>query len=377
MTVQVSKENDNLIKAIYTTYRGKSHPYMDLLTGALADEGVEVEFAYPGYWTLLRAVKEHGLPDIFHLQWQHPLFLASRLDKMVILTVLFFVQYFFLRLLGVRFVWTVHELLHFGTNRPGWEMAASRLLARLVEQLIVHCDTAVPIVADELNIKRSRISVMIQGHYADYYPPAPTQQEARSQLDISSDSIVLLFFGHIRPYKGIDKLMNSFSQTDVENAQLIVLGKPHGATPELVPQLTEIAAKDSRITTRFEYIPDDELAVYLGACDLVALPYTDSLTSAAALLASSYGRPILAPKLGCMGEFPADTAILYDPLAADGLQNAMNEALMAPLTEMGKASKQYSLQFPWSLAATKTKEVYLHVLKKDHVSQQQTSEALR
>lgn len=377
MTVQISKENENLMKVIFTTYRGKNHPYMDLLTEALADKGVQVKFTYPGYWTLLRAVKEHGLPDVFHLQWQHPLFLASRLDKMIILTVLFFLQFLLLRLLGVRFVWTVHELLHFGTNRPGWEMAASRLLARLVEQLIVHCDTAVSIVADELKIKPTRISVVAQGHYADYYPPAPNQLEARSQLALPSDDIVILFFGHIRPYKGVDKLMDTFIQTEMENARLIVLGKPHGATPELAPQLAEIAASDSRILTRFEYVPDDELAVYLGACDLVALPYTDSLTSAAALLAGSYGRPILAPKLGCMGEFPPDAAILYDPLATDGLQKAMNEAITAPLADMGEASKQYSLQFPWSLVATKTKDVYISVLKKDHSPQRQTSEALR
>ncbi|HFQ93827.1 MAG TPA: glycosyltransferase, partial [Anaerolineae bacterium] len=265
------------MKVILTAYRGKSNPYIQLLTESLAARGVQVGLAYPGYWTLWRAVRAHGRPDVVHIQWQHPLFLASRLDKTIVRTILFFWQWLTLRLLGVRFVWTVHETLHFGARRAGWEMAASRLLARLVDRMIVHCQTAVPLVANEFRVDTARFSVVPHGHYDGYYPPAPAQAAARANLGLPADAKVILFFGHIRPYKGVDKLIETFSRLDEASARLILLGEPHGETPWLAPQLAEQAAADERIMTRFEYIPDDELAVYLAACDVVALPYTDSL----------------------------------------------------------------------------------------------------
>ena len=346
------------MKVILTAYRGKSNPYMQLLTESLAAQGIETGLAYPGDWTLREAVQAHGRPDVIHIQWQHPLFLASRLDKTIVRAILFFWQWLTLRLQGVRFVWTVHETLHFGTRRAGWEMAASRLLARLVDRIIVHCETAVPLVADEFRVDAARFSVVPHGHYDGYYPPAPDQAAARADLGLPADAPIILFFGHIRPYKGADKLIETFTRLDMPRARLILLGEPHAATPWLAPQLTEQAAADDRIITRFEYIPDDELAVYLAACDIVVLPYTDSLTSGAAILAGSYGRPILAPKLGCMGEFPAGAAILYDPAAPDGLMQALARVPAAPLAEMGQAARRYWLQFPWTLVAADTAAIY-------------------
>lgn len=349
------------MKVILTAYRGKSNPYIQLLTDSLIAQGVQVGLAYPGNWTLREAVQAHGRPDIVHIQWQHPLFLASRLDKTIVRTISFFWQWLTLRLQGVRFVWTVHETLHFGTRRAGWEMAASRLLARLVDRIIVHCETAVPLVAAEFCVDATRFHVVPHGHYDGYYPPAPTQTAARAGLGLPADAKVILFFGHIRPYKGADKLIETFSRLDAPRARLVLLGEPHAATPWLAPRLAEQAAADERILARFEYIPDAELAVYLAACDIVALPYTDSLTSGAAILAGSYGRPILAPKLGCMGEFPADAAILYDPAAPDGLERALARVPAAPLAEMGQAARRYWLQFPWSLAAADTVTIYKSV----------------
>lgn len=352
------------MKVILTAYRGKSNPYIQLLTESLIAQGVQVGLAYPGNWTLREAAQAYGRPDIVHIQWQHPLFLASRLDKTIVRTILFFWQWLTLRLQGVRFVWTVHETLHFGTRRAGWEMAASRLLARLVDRIIVHCEMAVPLVANEFRVDATRFHVVPHGHYDGYYPPAPTQTAARAGLGLPADAKVILFFGHIRPYKGVDKLIETFTRLDAPRARLILLGAPHAATPWLAPQLAEQAAADERIITRFEYIPDDDLAVYLAACDIVALPYTDSLTSGAAILAGSYGRPILAPKLGCMGEFPADAAILYDPAAPDGLAQAVACALDGSLAEMGRAARQYWLQFPWSQVADETHQVYERVLQR-------------
>ncbi len=338
---------------------GKDHPYIHQLVTSLRERGVEVKFAPPGTFTLWRAVRRHGLPEVIHLQWQHPFFLAPRFHKAVWRAFWFFFQLFTLRLFGVRYVWTLHETVKFGTRRVKWELVMSRLLARVVDGIIVHCAAAVPVVAADYQIDPGCLTVVPHGHYADYYPPAVSKKEARRELGLPDEAIIFLFFGHIKPYKGIDRLVDAYAGLDEGiNTRLVLLGKPHVSAPQLVRSLKERAAADPRIITRFEFIPDDLLSFYFSACDLVVLPYLNSLTSSVAVLAASYGRPILVSKIGCMGEFPTAAAFLFDPATPDSLPKALEQALSAPLEEMGAAASHYILQFPWSLVAAKTESLY-------------------
>jgi beta-1,4-mannosyltransferase len=338
---------------------GVDHPYIVQLVNALAHlPDVQVCLAESGSFPLWRTVWQHGRPDVVHLQWQHPFFLGTRLDKMVLGTLFFFAQWLTLWLMGVRFVWTVHELVRFGTVRADWELRANRLLARIVDRVIVHCETAVPPVAAACDIGPDKLTVIPHGHFADYYPPPVNREQARASLGLPAEGRLCLFFGHIKGYKGLEKLAHAFIRLTDQNIALLIAGKPHGSATGTLELLARIAADDHRIYMQFEYIPDEELPLYFSACDLVVLPYTDSLTSGAAILAASYGRAVLMPALGCMAEFPPEAAILYDPEAADGLHQALQQGLDAPLSEMGETAQRYIRQFAWPAIAAATHQVY-------------------
>lgn len=348
------------MKVILTTEGGgEGHPYIVQLVTALRAAGATVHFALPGTFTLWRSLRRYGRPDVFHLQWQHRFFLARRFDLIVWRTFWFFIQLLTLRLLGIRVVWTVHEVIHYGAKRAWWELGACRLLGRLVDGIIVHCETAVSLVAAKLHLPQKKFSVAPHGHLADFYPPAPPRPVARETLKWPAEARIFLYFGHIRTYKGLDTLVEVFkSLPKGDDIYLVLAGKPHGTARELVAWLREQAVADPHLLPYFEYIPDDQLVAFLSACDLVVLPYSESLTSAAAILAASYNRPVIASRLGCMCELPADGAILYDATDAEGLREALTTALTAPLDEMGASLKQYIDQFPWSLAAQETMQVY-------------------
>jgi glycosyltransferase involved in cell wall biosynthesis len=352
------------IKVIITPYDGDANPYPRLLATSLNAIGLMVDLAWFHRFPLWHAVQENGWPDVIHLQWQHSYFTARRWPKAVLRTIMFFFQWFTLRLLGVRFVWTVHNLVSHEERQARWELMACRLLARAMDSIIVHCATAKSVVATAYQVAPERLHIVPHGHYANWYPPALTKEDARRRLGWPNDVHVFLFFGSIRAYKGVDGLLEAFAALEEKKIRLILVGKPFSKSVE--GQISAQVASDPRVIAYFGFVPNDRLIAYLSACDLVILPYRNSLTSGAAVLAASYSRPIMVPKQGCMGEFPPEAAILYDPEKPDGIQKALRQALSAPLAPMGSAAKSYIEQFSWSLVAAKTLGVYQMVLGRGH-----------
>jgi glycosyltransferase involved in cell wall biosynthesis len=356
------------MRVIVTPYGGDDNPYLKLLATALEDAGLDVHLASLSFLPLWGAVLRHGWPDVIHLQWQHRYFVVRKepwtwIGWAVLRTLSFFLQLLTLRLLGIRFVWTVHNIVNHRGLHAKWELSACRLLARLVNGIIIHCDRVRPTVAAAYDVAPDRLHVVPHGHYADWYPPSRNKREARRMLALSDNAPVFLFYGLVKEYKGLDRLLKAFAALRDQTARLVLLGKP--SPQSLGHHLAKEAAADDRVTVCFEFIPNDRLVAYIGACDLVVLPYERSLTSGAGILAASYSRPILAPDEGCVGEFPAEAAILYDPAKPDALPRALEQALSAPLPLMGTAAKRYVEQFSWSLVATETSKLYQLVLDRN------------
>lgn len=349
------------MRVIVTPYPGDGNPYLKLLSNALEATGVEVCLAPPRWaLSLYSAVLTYGKPDLIHLHWHHTYFTGKSFPVAVLRTLLFFLEWLTLRALGIRFAWTVHNVTNHENHQARWELIACRLLARVVGSMIVHCAAAVPIVAAAYRIPAERLHIVPLGQYGDWYGSAPDRDEARRGLGLPQDAFVFLFFGQIRVYKGLDRLLAAFARLPAEHARLILVGQPFPR--QLGSELLAQAAGDPRILPSFEFADDAQIVTYIGACDVVVLPYKDSLTSSAVSLATSYARPVLAPRLGCMRELPPETAILYDSDSPDGLQVALEQALREPLDQMGVAAQNYVRQFSWPLVATKTLAVYRSAL---------------
>ncbi|HMQ54403.1 MAG TPA: glycosyltransferase [Anaerolineae bacterium] len=351
------------MKVIITpVYTGNTH--MELLQEALQSRGLEVRLApYSGRFPLWQAATQFGRPDVFHLQWQHRFFTAATPLPALFKTLRFFLQWFSLRVRGTRFVWTVHNVVNHERHQARWELAACRLLARWVDRVNVHCPSAVPAVATAYKLRPERIQVVPRVHYAGQYPETSMKAVARQKLGLPTEARLFLSFGMVRPYKGLDRLLAAFAQLQNDELRLIIMGKPKPA--ELGRTLAAQAAADPRVITRFEFIPDDQLSLYLSACDLVVLPYADSLNSGAAVLAATFGRPLLMPKLGCMADYPEAAAITYSPNEPDGLRLALEKAVLLSLEPMGLAARRFIQQFSPSLVADQTIAVYQSVLGRE------------
>jgi glycosyltransferase involved in cell wall biosynthesis len=113
--------------------------------------------------------------------------------------------------------------------------------------------------------------------------------------------IKVSFFGLIRPYKQLDRLINCMKEISAAESSLAISGASFGY-PHIEQQLKELAQGSSNIELSCAYLTHDRLEQFVDECDAVILPYRDVLNSGAAIFALSRLRPVMVPNLKSMLE---------------------------------------------------------------------------
>ena len=298
--------------------------------------------------------------DIIHLHWLHPFLIGNSRVKTIVKSLLFISQLLIVKIFGIKLVWTVHNLKNHENRYTELELLFSRILAQFADAIIAHCEAAKHDIQRVFNVRRKdKIVVIPHGSYSNVYKNTISQEEARNRLDLSPTDLTFLHLGQIRPYKGLLELIESFQKLDGSYTKLIIAGRPR---PQLVEFLRKKAEGDSNIRLILRFIPDDELQIYMNAADVLVFPYRDILTSGGVILAMSFGRAIIAPRLGCIPDVLGDSGgFLYDPAKEDGLLNAMNKASAsrAKLRGMGNYNLGLANKKPdWRDIAGLTYRVY-------------------
>ena len=356
-----SGASDRCHAAFLPWYGG--NPYQRQYADHLLKHGVRVEGIDQSIASLLR-LPFRSAPDVLHLHWLHPFCQSPGVVESICRMVLFLIGVTVLRLRGTRLVWTVHNLRSHETRHPRLDRVCSTFIARRAAAIHVHCQTAQRAVRRAFALANTnRIFVLPHGHFINSYENRIGQLAAREKLGLSADETVFLFLGHIRPYKGVLDLIGAFDRIDDPNARLLIAGKT--APPEAEGVIRDAIRGPSKIDFRPGFVADDSIQVYLNACDLVVLPYRDILTSGAAVLAMSFGKACVAPRLGCLPDvLDADGGFLYDARHADGLADAIKEAATAKgdLPRMGEHNRELAKGWDWNDIARATADIYTRVI---------------
>ena len=243
--------------------------------------------------------------------------------------------------------------------RPRTERIVSECVFWVADAVTVKCSAAADEIAAAYRVPEAKeLSVVPDGNYIESYENDVSRATARSDLGIDEESFVFVFFGQIRPYKGVPELVEAFSSLDLPDAELWIVGNPH--TDDIEAQVTALAASDPRIETRLAFVPDDRIQYYLNAADVLVLPYRKILNSGSAHLGLSFATPIVAPKIGCLPEtVPPENDLLYDP-AADGLTRALRQAYESTdLDRVGRANYQRARALNWDRTCELLLDVYV------------------
>ena len=280
-------------------------------------------------------------PDVLHVQ----AFRHHGIDWPILITA---------KLLGTRIVLTVHNLLPHETklgDRPIF-----KLIYRFVDHLIAHTHHTAAKLVEQMNVKPDKITIIPHGTLEFQLRPAINRKAARNYLSIREDVTVLLFFGRIREYKGVDLLVEAVQRIDDPTVKLVIAGRDSIGLGSRI-------GTDDRIVFHGDFIDNSEVRYYFAAADLVVLPYRKIDQSGVLLLAISSGRPVLGTNVGGIGEIIEDgvNGFLCEPDNGESLTDKLAEILArrSDLDAIGeKCKKSVNDNFCWDSVATQTAAVY-------------------
>ncbi|MFO1155096.1 MAG: glycosyltransferase [Rhodospirillales bacterium] len=321
------------------------NPYNDLLYTAIREAGAEVrEYAS---WPLILSDW-----DILHIHWPESLletksWLHARWSEIKYLSLLDRA-----RRKGTRIVWTVHDLKPHDLVFPELERRFWQAVLDRIDGVIGLTRTGLDLAHQRFPHLASRPSFVVpHGHYRDRYPNDIDKAEARRRLRVAGEATVITYFGQIRPYKNVPRLIASVRELE-KPVTLFVCGRLSKRV-DMTEELVQAAGGDPRIRLEIRFIADEDVQLYLNAADLLVFPYRDILNSGSALLGLSFDRPVLVPKLGALGE-------LRDAVGADWVRTYdgdLDAAVLASALDWAGGSTRGSAPlagFGWDAIARQT-----------------------
>ncbi|MBC8449084.1 MAG: oligosaccharide flippase family protein [Chloroflexi bacterium] len=249
------------------------------------------------------------------------------------------------RLLGVKVVYTVHNVWQHEPQGRVLYRLASRFVLRIADGVHVHSEPAREELLRSFRC-RGPVVVIPHGNYVTWYANECSRQAARQRLGLPPDAFVYLSLGQVRPYKGVEELLQAFA--DLAGQELVLLIAGRAQPPEYGQQVRALAAGDRRVRLHLDYVPDDEVQVFMNGADVAVLPYRQTTTSGAAILALSFGLPVVAPALGPFPPLLGQGAgLLYDPQPPQALAEALRAARQMDLAAARRSAQEMARSLDW------------------------------
>lgn len=280
------------MKVIFNPSENKENKYVDILVNALENAGYEV-FPLDG---LLSSWKHFKSIQLVHLNWFENLdesskgaTLKSFFRKLVALIAI--------RLGNKKLVWTMHNRLSHEKKSGKWSNILTSLLIRWADAIVIHSEESRAILSEISQIFLNKVVHIPHPDFIGVYGPILSIDAPH--LD---NPIKLVFIGAVKPYKNIELLIK-LARKFQDSIELSILGNPN--TPEYKNEILHLSESLSNIQLKLEFIPDEDLPEILSKSDLVILPYNleSSLNSGTVILAFSYQKTVICPKIGTINDF--------------------------------------------------------------------------
>jgi glycosyltransferase involved in cell wall biosynthesis len=243
--------------------------------------------------------------------------------------------------------------------RPG-QRAAQRRLYEHFDAVVVHSQHGRARLIDELGVEGDRVHVIAHGVFEHLAAGdrADAASASHTPPPFQTERPVVLCFGLMRPYKGIDVLLEAWRGIDA--AELWIAGAPRMDISAL------IAAAPPGVRFIARFIGDDELPAYFRRADLVVLPYREIDQSGVLFTALAFGKPLLLSDVGGFPEIAATGAACTFPAGdSAALRAALRELLDDPVALAGMARRARGLaagEYSWTAIARRTIDLYEQLL---------------
>lgn len=257
-------------------------------------------------------------------------------------------------------VMTAHYILPPQPSRR--QVRSARRVFGAMDAVVAHSEHSAARLRDEVGLDPAKVRVIPHGAF-DYLTKLPEEKPLPAELE-GAEGPVILSFGLLRPYKGIENLLEAYGRVAASGAELWIVGNPRMDVAPLQRQAEEAGGR-VRFVTRF--VDDAEIPAIFRRADLVVLPYLDAEHSGVLYTGLAFGKPLV---LSAVGGFPevaeAGAARLVPPGDTDALAATLadlvgDEAARAELA--AAATRAAAGPFSWDEAAHRTLDLYRELIE--------------
>jgi len=147
-------------------------------------------------------------------------------------------------------------------------------------------------------------------------------KKTKEELGFNKDSIVLLFFGYVRKYKGLDILIEAIPEilSEIPEARLLIVGEFYDKPDTYLEQIKNLGIED-KVKVVNEFVPNEEVAKYYEVSDVVILPYRSATQSGILNVAYGFNKPVIVTDVGGLAEFVDEgtTGFVVKPDSPDAI----------------------------------------------------------
>lgn len=309
-----------------------TNPFQKLLYGSVQEHDM---VAVPAYDALTQPVAGDGHDgrslegQVLHLHWLNGIVqpgsdlgeAVERLDR-------------FKRVLtdlssrGAQIIWTVHNTLAHELTYRFLEIELSEFVARIADVVHVMTPATLTETRDLYEIPPEKVVLVEHPSYDACYPQPLDRPTARARLSLNDDDVSVLFFGGIRPYKGVPLLLDAFEIAAAADARLR-LDVAGGLGNTMDRTIVDRMEKQERVVPHVGFVDHAEVHQFLLAADFLVLPYEGILNSGSLMLSTTFGLPVVVPRLGQLRELEgAGFVEFFESGSAESLATAIQRAVV-------------------------------------------------
>lgn len=305
-------------------------------------------------------------PKVFHILWNNRFQLLDRTLLML-----------WYKLFRKKIVLTAHNVND--ARRDGTDSWINRLTLgiqyQLADHIFVHTERMKTELLEDFGVRETAVTVIPFGLNNSISNTNLTPAEAKQKLGVRHGERAILFFGRVRPYKGLEYLLAAVERIMVgqQRYRLIIAGNASKEDKEYLSDIRKIINRSfnrESIIAKFEFVPDDETELYFKAADVVVLPYTQIYQSGVLFLGYRFGLPAIATHIGSFGDDIVEgrTGFLCKPRdpvdLAKTIETYFESALFSSLEQQRQVILDYAkARHSWDAVGDMTRAVYEKLLR--------------
>jgi glycosyltransferase involved in cell wall biosynthesis len=296
--------------------------------------------------------------QILHFYWNNAIDVDKNLFSLFFRLLIHSGLLLLARCKGFKLVETVNNLYPHDIKRRRYIIAILNFFHfKVMHKVLVFSDFEKQVLKARFFCSEKKITLLKHVNYIDIAKRIPTL-EARSKIGIESKDRIFIYFGAIRPYRGIDKLIEVF-----KTRKEILLMAGFTRDDKYKDHILDLCKNAGNIYTRIKVLTHADLCLYINAADIVILPFNNVYSSGSIALAQSLGKPLITRDSPWIRSITAQESTLYF-ISREDLIKILDESVKCDIDKMGNSAYEFVKDQTVEQTQTQLVDIYKDLLCK-------------